>query len=192
MQTIGQYQIDIYHDETFKKGSAHNLHKYDIEYFDESEYKFTTMFGIKVFKGDQLLKTAIIGSIGGGTTNHKNAIIFEDTRFLICCADTIFCLSIPALTLLWRTKVDQATCFEIFKYQDSYIVHGELEISRLDKEGRIIWQRGGADIFITIDGGPDFEMTGDYIIAKDFQNRTYKFDYSGNDLTDNRQFGWLR
>src|SRR5689334_23275388 len=90
VQTIGEYQIDIYRDETFKKGSADNLHNYDIEHLDESEYVFPTMFGIKVFKGDHLLKTAIIGSIGGGTTNHKNAVIFEDTRLLICCADTIF------------------------------------------------------------------------------------------------------
>lgn len=49
MQTIGQYQIDIYRDETFTKGSVDNTHKYDIEHFDESEYVFPTMFGIKVF-----------------------------------------------------------------------------------------------------------------------------------------------
>jgi len=121
-----------------------------------------------------------------GTTNHKNAVILEDKRFLICCSDSIFCLSIPDLTLLWRTRADEATCFEIFKYQDSYIVHGELEISRLDQDGKITWKQGGADIFVTSDGRSGFEMTDDYIIAKDFQNRTYKFDYSGKDLTDKK------
>jgi hypothetical protein len=60
-------------------------------------------------------------------------MIIEDKRLLICCSDSIFCLSIPDLTLLWRTRADEATCFEILKYQDSYIVHGELEILRLDK-----------------------------------------------------------
>ncbi|HEV8505215.1 MAG TPA: hypothetical protein VGQ53_07450 [Chitinophagaceae bacterium] len=52
MQEIGQYQIDIYDDETFKKGSIDNLHKYDFEYFDESKYVLPIMFGIKVFEGD--------------------------------------------------------------------------------------------------------------------------------------------
>ena len=43
---------------------------------------------------------------------------------------------------MWRTQADQATCFEIYKYEDSYIIHGEFEISRLDKDGKIIWQQG--------------------------------------------------
>lgn len=191
MQTVGQYQIDIFHDETFTQESTDNLHKYDYVYFDESEYVLPTMFGIKVFKDNQLLKSAIIGSIGGGTTNHSNAVIFEPKRFLICCSDTIFCLSIPDLQLLWQTQADQACCFEIFKYQEDYIVHGELEISRLDKDGKILWQKSGADIFTTIDGGPDFELTNDFIIAKDFENRVYRFGYNGQDHTDKTQFSWL-
>jgi hypothetical protein len=191
MQTVGQYQIDICHDETFKKSSTDNLHKYDYVYFDESEYLLPTMFGIKLFKDSQFLKSAIVGSIGGGTTNHRNAIIFEQDRFLLCCSDTIFCLSIPDLTLLWRTQADQACCFEIFKYQDDYIVHGELEISRLGKNGNILWQQSGADIFTTISGEQDFQLTEDFIVASDFENRIYKFDYNGQDHTDKTQFSRL-
>ena len=146
------------------------------------------MFGIKVFKDDHLFKSAIIGSIGGGTTNHAKATIFEDERFLICCSDSVFCLSIPDLTLLWRTQADEASCFEIFKFKDNYIIHGELEITRLDKNGEILWQHSGADIFTTIAGKDDFELTDKYIIAKDFENRIYKFDYNGTDFTDKKQF----
>jgi hypothetical protein len=191
MQTVGQYKIDIYRDEKFSKGSVDNLHKYDIEHFDESEYVFPTMFGIKVYKDNNLLTSAIIGSTSGGTGIHKTSVIYEDARLLICCSDSIFCLSIPDLKLFWQTKADQATCFEIYKYQDSYIVHGELEISRLDKNGKIIWQQGGADIFTTIDGRQDFELTDNFIIATDFENRVYKFDYEGKDFTDKAQFSWL-
>jgi hypothetical protein len=159
MRTVGQYQVEIYRDETFTKGSTDNLHKYDNEYFDESEYIFPTMFGIKVFKNNDLLTSAIIGSIGGGTGIHNTSTIYEDTKLLICCSDSIFCLSIPELKLLWRTKADQATCFQIYKYKDNYIVHGEFEISRLDKDGKIVWQKSGADIFTTLDGKQDFELT---------------------------------
>ena len=191
MQTVGQYQIDIYRDETFAKNSVDNLHKYDIEHFDESDYVFPTKFGIKVFEDNKLLTSAIIGSIGGGTGIHKTSVIYENTRVLICCSDSIFCLSIPELTLIWRTQADQASCFEIYQYQESYIVHGELEISRLDKNGKIIWQQSGADIFTTIDGRQDFELTDKYIIDTDFENRVYKFDYDGNSFTDKKQFPWL-
>lgn len=186
MQTINQYQIDIFHDRTFKKGSADNINVYDFEHIDDSEYIYPTMFGIKVYEEEKLLKSAIIGSIGGGTTNHKKATIFENNRFLICCSDTIFCLSIPELEIIWKTQADQSTCFEIFKYLDDYIVHGEMEISRINNRGEIIWQKSGSDIFTTIDGINDFELTEELIIAKDFENRIYKFDYNGKDMTDKK------
>ena len=188
MQTVGQYQIDVYRDETFTKASVDNLHMYDIEHFDESEYIYPTMFGIKVWADNDLLKSAIIGSIGGGTGIHTTSVIYEKTRILICCSDSIFCLSIPDLTMIWRTEADQATCFEIYKYQDNYIVHGEFEISRLDENGTILWQQSGADIFTTISGRQDFQLADKFIIAVDFENRVYNFDYDGKNLTDMEHF----
>lgn len=198
MQTIGQYKIDIYRDETFTLGSSDNFQKYDFEYFDKSEYVFTTMVGIRVFKDENLLKSAIIGAVGGSTGIHKNSVIFEDAKIVICCSDSIFCLSIPSLTLCWQTQADEATCLEIFKYQDSYIVHGELEISKLDNNGKILWQFSGADTFTTVNRlgtinsvSPDFELTDRFIIVKDFEMRIYKVDYEGNDHTDKSQFWGL-
>ena len=173
------YRIDIYDDQTFSEGSVDNANVYDFVYFDKSEYHFSSVYGIKIFQDDTLLKSAVIGSIGGGTAIHDTSKIIENDRLLVCCSDTIFCLSIPDLTLLWRTQADQATCFEIYKYQDSYIIHGELEISRLDKDGKILWQQSGADIFTTLDGKDDFELKDNYILATDFENRTYKFSYNG-------------
>ena len=178
--TIDEYQIDIYRDQTFTEGSADNIHQYDFIYFDKSKYDFPSTLGIKIFHDETLLKSAIIGSVGGGTEIHETSTIIEKDGLLICCADTIFCLSIPDLNLLWQTVADQATCLEIYKYKDSYIIHGELEISRLDKDGKIIWQKSGADIFTTIDGKDDFEITDNHILATDWENRKYKFDFDGN------------
>lgn len=177
--TTDKYRIYIYADKTFTEGSADNVNQYDFVYFENSEYRFPSVFGIKTFIDDTLIKSAVIGSIGGGTGIHDTSTILEKDRLLICCSDTIFCLSIPELTVLWRTQADQATCLEIYKYQDSYIVHGELEISRLDKDGKILWQKSGADIFTTLDGKDDFTITDNYILATDWENRKYKFDFNG-------------
>ena len=84
------------------------------------------------------------------------------------------------------------TCFEIFKKGDFYIVHGELEITKLNENGKILWQKGGADIFTTISGKNDFKLTEKYIIATDWENRIYKFDYEGNEYTDMKQFPWIK
>jgi len=180
--TTEKYRIEIYADETFTEGSADNVSQYDLIFFDKSEYTFPSVFGIKIYQYDKFLKSAVIGPNAGGTGIHDTSTIIEEDRLLVCCSDTIFCLSIPDLTLLWRTKADQAICFEIYKYQDSYIIHGELEISRLDKDGKILWQKSGADIFTTLDGKNDFEITESYILATDWENRKYKFDFNGQTI----------
>lgn len=178
-----KYRIDVYADQTFTRGSADNVNNYDFVYFDKSEYHFPTVLGINTFQNETLIKSAVIGSIGGGTGIHETSTIIETDRLLICCSDTIFCLSIPDLTLLWRTKADQATCFQIFKLQNDYLVHGELQISRLDKDGKIKWQFDGADIFTTSDGKDNFIITDNCILVTDWENRKYKIDFNGQLIT---------
>ena len=192
MQTVGSFQVQIYSDSTFTRGSQDNLHSYHAEYLEADDYELLTQFAIKVYECSKLLSSAIIGSVGGGTGIHDTSVIYENSRLLICCADNIFCLSIPSLQLIWKTKADSTTCFEIYKYEEDYIVHGEIEISRISKDGQVLWQQSGADIFTTLKGGKDFELTKDFIIAKDFESRVYKYDYNGRDLTDKTQFQWLR
>jgi hypothetical protein len=185
--TTKRYKIDIFEDYTFKYDSNDNANQYDNVYFDKSDFKYSTVIGIRIFQDDKLLKSAVIGSTGGKTGIGKNSIIIESERLLVCCSDTIFCLSIPDLTLLWRKQADQITCFEIFKYLDSYIIHGEVEISRLDKNGNILWQQSSADIFTTLEGKDNFFVTENYIIATDWKNRKYKFDFNGTILQTTEQ-----
>lgn len=177
---LGKYRIELEIDETYARNSVDNVNEYNKVHFDKSEFEFPTKIGVKLFENGDLSNSAIIGSIGGGTGIHENSQIMEDDRILVCCSDSIFCLSIPELDLVWKTQADQATCFEIFKCKESYIVHGELEISRLDSDGQLMWQNSGADIFTTLDGTNDFEITEQYIRATDWENRTYKFDFDGN------------
>ena len=170
--------------------SADNIHKYDFEYLEAEKKYNSTFVGVKIYEYKKLVKSTIIGSEGVNSTISENSKIIEQNRIVICCADKIFCLSSPELNLLWKTKADEITCFEIFKKDNFYIVHGEMEISKLDENGKILWQRGGADIFTTISGKDDFEINEKYIIATDWENRTYKFDFDGNDFTDMKQFPW--
>jgi hypothetical protein len=175
-----KYKIEIYEDPTFEAESADNVNKYDFIYLDDSLFRCSSVFGVRVIQSKKQIASVIIASNGGGTVLHNTSTLLEEDKVLVCCSDTIFCLSIPTLTLLWKTKADQATCFEIFNYKDKYIVHGELEISMLDKDGNIIWQQSGADIFTTIGGKNDFALENNYIVATDWQNNKYKFDYDGH------------
>ena len=99
----------------------------------------------------------------------------------------MFRFSLAGLQLLWKTKADLATYFAVFPYRQDYIVHGELEISRLDQWGNIIWQNGGADIFATPHGDSSLVLLQDMIIATDWEFSKYAFDYDGRTLSYTKQ-----
>jgi len=65
-------------------------------------------------------------------------------------------------------------------YND-FIIHGELEITRINKNGNIIWQNSGSDIFVTLDGDNDLKIIENNIYVESWDGRKYKFDYNGND-----------
>jgi len=89
---------------------------------------------------------------------------------------------LPDLNLLWQTHADTATCLQVFKFENDYLVHGELEISRIDKNGNIKWQFSGADIFVSFEGAEEFILNPDHILLKDFSGRQYKIDFDGQEL----------
>ena len=159
------------------------LAQFDHVYLVSGEYRPTSAVLIRAFEGGELLKRALFGASGGGTGVNPASIVVQDDRLVGCCGDNVFCLTLPELDLAWHTRADEATCFEIFNYRDDYIVHGELEISRLDELGNIVWQRGGADIFTTPEGRDTFQLTDDHIIARDWNYDMYKFDFNGNLIT---------
>ena len=190
MSLIEKYKIEIFTDETYKVGSTDNINKYDFEYL-EAENKYNSTFvGVKIFENQKLVKSSIIGSEGGNSGISENSKIIEENRILICCADKIFCLSFPELSLIWKTKADEISCFEIFKRENFYIIHGEMLISKLDENGKILWQKGGAEIFTSISAENIFELNEKHIVVNDWENRIYKFDYDGNEFTDMKQFPW--
>jgi hypothetical protein len=190
----GKYRIEIFKEENINAFSTDNVNRYDIDYIDKLDYQPSTVIGIKLYYDEKQLTSAVIGATGGATGIGGNSTIIEYDRFLICCSDSIFCISIPDLALLWRRQADEVTCFEIFKYQDTYIVHGELNISRLNKNGEVLWQQSGADIFTTLDGKDDFIVTENYILATDWENIKYKFDYDGNvvETTEKTKKHWWK
>lgn len=183
-----QYQfqglrIDIYDDPTFSFGSADNTYKYSQHHFGDNAQDYpVSKHGIKVYNDETEVSSCIILGSGGSTTVHETSLLLDKNKLLLCCCDTLFCLALPDLSLLWQTKADTATCFQVFKLQEDYIVHGELEISRIDEKGQIKWQFSGEDIFLKLEGGDGFELTTDSILLCDFNNKKYKIDFNGKSV----------
>jgi len=164
----------------FKDINQADLEKCDTIYAGNSYYEFSSFVQIKIF-GNSISKIICIAGDGGATSLHQNSFIVENDRLMVCCTDTVFCLEIPSLNLVWSVKADPFTCFGLYKQNDMYVVHGELTISRIDENGKLLWQNGGCDIFTTPEGNSDdFYVADSYIFATDWDYNIYKFDFDGN------------
>lgn len=179
------FAIEVLDEQTYKFGSSDNNFSYTKHYFgvDATEYP-TSKHGIKIYQGDQIIDNCIVIGSGGATGIHANSSLIDNDLLLLCCCNTIFCLTLCDLELKWKTQADQITCFQIFKNQDDYIIHGELQIAKLDKNGNIKWEFGGADIFVSIDGEEEFKIENDGILLTDFAKTKYKIDFDGKLIWD--------
>lgn len=183
MHSYQNLVIEVFDDPTYQSASGDNKFNYSKHYSSVTENHLpTSKHGIKIYQGGKEWNSCIILGAGGSTGIHNNSSVVADGQLLVCCADNIFCLSLPDLNLKWNTQADQATCFQIYTLQEDYIIHGELTISRIDKNGNIKWQYSGPDIFVTLDGDNAFTLNTDHIALTDFNKGKYKIDFNGKTI----------
>ncbi|WP_209391334.1 hypothetical protein [Chryseobacterium sp. RR2-3-20] len=172
--------IELIDEPTYTFNSTDNKFIYSKHYFVDGAKEYpTSKHGIKVYQNDQIIDSCIVIGSGGATGIHQNSSLIDNDQLLLCCCDTIFCLTLPNLELKWKIQADQATYFQIFKQQDEYIIHGELQITKLDKNGSKKWEFGGADIFVSKDNEEEFKIEKDGILLTDFAKTKYKIDFDG-------------
>lgn len=176
--------IKFFNEADYRFDSMDNIKTYNKTFISGDKNMLTSQIGIEVFEDDKLKSSCLIGSEGGGTGINENSSLISYGGLVICCSNTVFKLILPDLDLEWKTIADSMTCFGIHYLDKDYIVHGELEISRLDKDGKIVWQKGGRDIWTTPEAFDDFAVYDDYILATDWEYNCYKYDFDGNLLEE--------
>ena len=77
--------------------------------------------------------------------------------------------------------------FEILSIEDGYIIHGELELFRYDKQLNRIWGFSGRDIFATADGRKAFWLEENAIHCRDWLGWHYVLDIDGNLLYEKQE-----
>lgn len=172
------YSIGLFNDAGYNPESTDNVIEYNKFYPNKADYDYdySSKHGVLLLKDHEIINSACICSSGGATTIHPNSSILEAHQLLLCCGKTIFCLTIPELGLLWATEADPATCFGIYKFEGSFIVHDELQISRLGQDGKTTWCFSGSDIFITSTGSEDFKLEDGVIQTKSWDNHLFRLD----------------
>ncbi len=176
--------IKFFDESDYRFDSMDNIKTYDKTFVSGDKRALTSQIGIEVFEDDDLKSSCLIGSEGGGTGITGNTTLTSYGGLVVCCSNTVFKLTLPNLDIEWKTISDSATCFGIHYLDKDYVVHGELEITRLDKDGNIVWKKGGRDIWTTAEAYDDFEVYDDYILATDWEYNRYKFDFDGRLLEE--------
>jgi outer membrane protein assembly factor BamB len=180
------FEIEIVDDPTYILNSVDNLRKYKKIYTKtESQFHPTSRHAIIVNENDIEISSAIICETGGSTSIHENSFIIEDDKIWICACNKIYCLEIPSLELRWQKEIDSFTNFSIYKIEDTFLIHGELQIFRITKEGEILWDFGGRDIWVNIEGKPEITIEKNLIRLFDFESNEYVIDFDGKEIEFN-------
>lgn len=74
---------------------------------------------------------------------------------------------------------DEPTYINAYKWNDLYIVHGEIRIYCFNNRYEKQWNFSGRDIWVTNDGSETVSFIDDYIVLRDWLGYTYKVDASG-------------
>ena len=179
------YKIAIVKDETFTLDSVDNK-PYDYIFnpvgFRRSD--FYMAYSINIDDGIGKKRIALIGSAYGRVDN--SAVMEDDT--LIVLANTIL-VSIDCRTISMKSheiKSDTIPFFKvllgIYRFDNAYIVHGEIDILKLSPAFEIEWSYSGGDIFITQDGSCPFRIENDIIHLTDWNGRKYAVNKFGKDM----------
>ena len=133
------FSIDILDDSNHKFGLSNNKFTYTKYYFCESEDDFpVSRLGIRVFNNNkEEVASSIVIGFSGETDIYKNAYLIDSDLLLVCCCDTLICLSIPTLEINWKKSLDNTLCLKILKLEKDYLIYGRNEVTRIDGNGNI-------------------------------------------------------
>lgn len=188
-QIYKNFEIEVFDDLQFTLNLADNLRQYEKVYFNEKdlETKFSpaSKHAIIIKEFETKISSAFIYESGWTVKINEKSFIIKDDKIWIIAGNKVYCLSIPSLDLKWQKEFDNFTNIAIYKIENDFLIHGELEIFRITKEGQILWRFGGRDIWVNTEGKPEFNIENDTIRLFDFESNEYVIDFNGNQIEDN-------
>lgn len=183
-----EFIIEVYNDQFYSVGSADNINEYNKIFFGDNATEYpTSKHGVRIIEQDKIVDNCLIVGSGGATTVHEKSSLINKNQLVICCCNSLFCLSLPTLDIEWITVADPVTCFQVFEHNNEYIVHGEMQVAKLDIFGKIKWEFGEGDIFASMDNQEEFRIVSDGILLSDFAKTQYKIDFNGQLIWSNNK-----
>lgn len=146
------FKIAVFDDTTHKIGLIDNKFTYTKYYFCESECEFpVSRLGIKIFNNnkEEIANSLVIG-FAGQTDFYKNSYLIDGNQLLVCCCDTIICLTIPSLDVNWKKSFGESVCLKILNKENYYLVYGKTQVTKIDGNGTIKQKYKSENDFISL------------------------------------------
>lgn len=161
--------IEIVNEPTYTFGSADNNRRYPNEVALGEDFRPYATHGV-LLNGEPL---AVFGDFRCTGVHLHSALVIDD-RVLLAVGGQVVCFTPKPFQVRWYLEVDDAACFGVHfsADHDALISHGELSISRFSRDGTLLWQAYGADIF-----SEGFALKPDAVEATDFNGMRYSFSY---------------
>ena len=160
--------------------------QYPSELGQKLEYQPSSMHGIRISENGTEKCSAILLESGGATGITENSFVIKNESIYICCSDMVYCLKLSDLSVNWRNQCDPGTCFQIYEFEDDFIIHGEMQISRIDEQGKTKWNFGARDIFVSPDGKNELKIIENRIEVIDWQGYKYVLNSAGELLSEEK------
>jgi len=183
---LNEFTIKISEYTKYSPSSSDNINNYQAEiWLNEHEQNWTnpmyaSKYCIEIHNSNGfLMKVIVIGPNGRITSIGERSTLIDDDNLILIIGDFICSLSIPNLTINWKLGTPCITCFKLFKFDNAYLIHGEIEITKVSRKGLIEWSFSGRDVFVSPEGGNEFEIRDDLIYIHDWEKNLYILNKDG-------------
>ena len=185
----GSLKIELKYESQFSENKDLGQKRYHqkIEITDSEN----SNLGIRVFKDGNEINSGLIIGINGGTWLSKEteedegqSVKLNNGNLILSLGFNLVSIQIPTLKVNWNIVPDFSEIFEFYNLEDDILLRGELQIHRIDFNGKIKWSYGGADIWVNIEGKPEVTILKDKIRLIDFNHDEYLIDFNGNSISN--------
>lgn len=178
------FKITIKQDETYTIDSTDNK-PYDIimNPFKYTRNNYTKVMEIVIQNEiSEEVRIALVGSLYG---SESNCAVLKDRELVVLIDKDIFIINLDEYKLVRYKNLDCfGINFSIYLVNNGYIIHGEMEVFKLNFELERVWGFSGADIFVTHDDKLPFLIDGDRIKIYDWNGTYYEIDLNGKLICD--------
>jgi hypothetical protein len=168
------------------KTIAQELCKNTIEFSQNYTYSNTLKI---VYKSQNIKKECLLKGIDGGSYLHisteeengSTVKLFNNILYL-SIGYNFFAFDLIEQNIKWQIHSENGEYFEFYNLEQDFLIRGELEIERINKNGERLWNYGGRDIWVNIEEGNEVKINEKEIELKDFEGSKYYIDFNGKTL----------